>query len=895
MRSVRVSVFAVVTLGLMWMAHPAPAQTAAPRVPVIYCTDLFHPHDDPDDHFDLAAIYALEEIDILGIVLDQGAKQKQQPGGIPIRQMNHLTGRRVPWAIGLATPLTRPDDDGKDQPAEFQGGVAMILRLLEESEKPVNIVTVGSLRDVAAAYNRAPELFKEKVARLLLFSGAVDSAKREWNVGLDPQAWVAVMNSDLPVWWVPCFDGGNFVNHGNASYWTARQSDLLRHVSDRVMNYFIYALRKRTDPDPVGLLDRPVNAWLRARSVLGPRRLWCTAVFPWLAGRRFIDDGHGWISVPAGSKDAAGAVLPFEFVPMTARFDARGRAEYGDVPGARRLMRFRITAGDYRRMMTEVTARLLGSLREAPADAVRPPVIRNPVLRGFRPDPSFLRVGDDYYIATSTFEWFPGVAIHHTRDLVHWRLLGHALTRVEQLDLLGVPCSGGVWAPDLTWRDGTFYLVYSNVRSSRGGFVHADNYLVTAGAITGPWSDPVYLHSSGFDGALFHDDDGRTYLMNLIWDHRLRTKSGGIMLQEYDRKAQRLIGKPRLIFRGTAAGGVEAPHIYKHGGYYHLMTAEGGTGYGHLVTMARARKLEGPYELDPGNPILTSRDDEKLPLQKAGHASLVELADGSLFLAYLCARPLPGTKYCPLGRETALQRCGWNVDGWLRLTSGGRHPLVEETAPDLPPHPLPPIPARVEFDAETLPPFLVTLRRPRSGTWLSLGARPGWLRLRGRETLNSQFRVSLVARRAESFRWEATTRVAFQPTTYQQMAGLVCFYDNRNYHYLRVSRSEKLGVNVAVLSLDRGKMSISEPVAVAARDACWLRARMAGQELSFHDSADGKTWRQIGPVFDASKLSDEYCRGFTGMMIGLTAQDPTGAALAADFDFFGYRDLPEQP
>jgi xylan 1,4-beta-xylosidase len=882
-----------VTLIALCVAWGASAQDRSPPRPVIYCTDLFHPHQDPDDHFDLAAIYALEEIDVRGIVLDQGEKQERRPGRIPVAQLNHLTGREVPWATGLARRLKDPQDPGLDQPAEHQGGVAMILRILEASAEPVTIITVGSVRDVAAAFNREPDRFRRKVAKLLVFIGAADPATREYNVNLDPNAYIRVMNSGLPVWWVPCFDGGNFKNRGRASYWRARHADLLCHASDRMINFFIHALEKRTDPDACGFLERAVDPAARERLLAGRRNLWCTAVFTHVAGRKIVRDATGWTSlapdrIPAGAESFA----PFRFVPVSLRVDPEGRVIYEDSPRAHRVMRFQITDRKrYAEVMTAVTARLIGSIRETTAKA-RSRVIRNPVLRGFRPDPSFLRVGDDFYIATSTFEWFPGVAIHHSRDLVHWRLLGHALTRVGQLDMHGNPCSGGVWAPDLTWRDGTFYLVYTNVRSRRGGFVDGHNYLVTAPAVTGPWSDPVYLHSRGFDPALFHDDDGRTVLLNLIWDHRLRTRSGGIVLQEYDRKARRLVGAPRCVFRGTEAGGTEAPHVYKHGGYYHLMTAEGGTGFGHVVTMARAKRIEGPYECDPGNPILTSRDDPELTLQKAGHASMVTLRDGERYLAFLCARPLPGTRRCPLGRETALQRCVWSAEGWLRLASGGRHPVVEEPAPDLPPHPFPEPPARIEFDATELPPTLVTPRRPPEPRWLSLRERPGWLRLRGRESLNSRFQVSLVARRVASFRCEATTRMAFQPSTPQQMAGLVWFYDNRNYRYLRVSRDAELGVNLAVLRLDRGRLDITEPIRLDPTERCYLRARLAASKLTFHHSTDGDHWTPVGPDFDASKLSDDYCHGFTGLMVGLCAQDPTGHPPAADFAFFEYRDLP---
>ncbi|MEP6714893.1 MAG: glycoside hydrolase family 43 protein, partial [Terriglobia bacterium] len=256
------------------------------------------------------------------------------------------------------------------------------------------------------------------------------------------------------------------------------------------------------------------------------------------------------------------------------------------------------------------------------------PDITNPILPGFNPDPSILRVGEDYYIATSTFEWFPGVQIHHSRDLVHWRLLRPPLRRASQLNMLGDPDSCGIWAPCLTWADGLFWLVYTDVkrygRSSQAGASGASlrdfpNYVVTCATIDGEWSDPVYLNASGFDPSLFHDDDGRKYLSQMLWDHRPgQNRFAGIILQEYSPTERRLIGSRELIFKGTEIGFTEGPHIYKRGGYYYLLTAEGSTGWGHAVTLARSPHINGPYELHPDTYILTSRGHPEATLQRAG-------------------------------------------------------------------------------------------------------------------------------------------------------------------------------------------------------------------------------------------------------------------------------------
>ena len=294
-------------------------------------------------------------------------------------------------------------------------------------------------------------------------------------------------------------------------------------------------------------------------------------------------------------------------------------------------------------------------------------MITNPILPGFNPDPSICRVGDDYYVATSTFEWFPGVQIHHSKDLVHWELIGHALRETRLLNLKGVPSSGGVWAPALSYADGLFYLCYTVVHQHEAATKDTPNFLTTASSIEGPWSDPVFINSSGFDPSLFHDDDGKKYWLNMVWDHRPdRHPFYGIVLQEYDPESKKLAGKPELIFKGSPIRLTEGPHLYKRNGYYYLLTAEGGTEYEHAVTLARSHDLLGPYELHPQNPILTSSGKPELSLQKAGHASLVETQGGEWYMPHLCGRPLSGTNRCNLAGKLRFRRSnGGRMTGFI--------------------------------------------------------------------------------------------------------------------------------------------------------------------------------------------------------------------------------------
>ena len=551
--------------------------------------------------------------------------------------------------------------------------------------------------------------------------------------------------------------------------------------------------------------------------------------------------------------------------------------------------------------------------------------IQNPILPGFFPDPSICRVGEDYFLANSTFEWFPGVPLHHSRDLANWRLIGHALTRSSQLDLRGVADSAGVWAPSMSHADGQFWLIYTNIRNTGMGrpFKDIGIYLTTAKDINGPWSEPITLNSIGFDPALFHDDDGRKWLANMIWDYRKgRHRFAGIVIQEYDQRQRKLIGPVTKIMEKPGIL-CEGPNLYKHDGWYYLMMAEGGTGWNHGISMARSKNILGPYELDPQPLVLTSRDDASLPLQKAGHGELVQTPAGDWYLVHLASRPLKTSAgvnagspdksesaalhaghRCILGRETCLQKVEWH-DGWLRIAGGGHHPKISWPAATGAPvsdparlqnlfHRAGPeagAPTRDDFDSAKLDLHWNSLRVPVDESWCSLTARPGWLRLRGRDSQHSLFYQSLVARRLQHFRVILETCLEFTPEHFMHSAGLICYYDTRTNFYLRVSHDEQLGKIIGITLTDDTVYDELEQIAINDWQKVFLRAEINQALLQFSASPDGKSWREIGPVLDASKLSDDYgsTLHFTGAMAGLCCQDLKDQSLCADFDYFDYR------
>ena len=525
----------------------------------------------------------------------------------------------------------------------------------------------------------------------------------------------------------------------------------------------------------------------------------------------------------------------------------------------------------------------------------------NPIIPGFAPDPSALRVGEDYYIATSTFEWWPGIDIYHSRDLVNWTWVAAPIDRESLVPshLQGNYNSGGLWAPHLSYADGLFWLVYTDVKSATA-FKDTLNYLITTPAITGPWSEPTLVSASGFDPSLFHDDDGRHYFLNMLFDWRLdRPGFAGTVIQEFDPVTRRLVGQRRHFYKGTSLGVCEGPQILKKDGWYYLLCAAGGTGYQHAATVARARTLDGPFEESPYFPLLTARDDPDNPLQKSGHACFLSVGE-EWYITHLCARPLTRRGCCPLGRETALQKIEW-VDGWPRLANGTHHPDLRV--------PMPAAAAgavqntdhsqRVTFaPGVPLPPSLKTLRAPLTAEReYSLTARPGWLRLYGGQTLSSHHKQTLLARRWQSVSFTAETLLDFAPENFQQVAGLVLFYDVCNWIYAYVTWDEDRNCRVArVMRCDYKDFAYGSEALSLPEGPVGLRVQVRGAEARFAVAPTGGAWQDLGGVQPADHISDDYVetrRGrcaFTGAMVGICAQDMDAHTSHADFREFVYRE-----
>ena len=504
---------------------------------------------------------------------------------------------------------------------------------------------------------------------------------------------------------------------------------------------------------------------------------------------------------------------------------------------------------------------------------------KNPVIPGFYPDPSVCRVGEDYYLVNSSFEYFPGVPIWHSRDLVHWRQIGHVLTRRSQLELGGVKCSDGIYAPTIRFHQGVFYMITTLVSS--GSY---RNFYVTAKNPAGPWSDPVWYDQSGIDPSLFFDDNGKVYFQS---NRGMTFKMERAIYQsEMELETGRRLTEPRLIWRGSGGSYVEGPHLYQRDGWYYLLTAEGGTSYGHMVAIARSRNIWGEYEGCPHNPILSNRHAYE-QIHGTGHADLVQAADGTWWMVHLAFRKTVGDIHT-LGRETCLAPVEWR-EGWPVVNQTGTNAEFVH-ARTLAAHPWPPPPARDDFDSEQLGLTWIHLRNPVPENY-SLRARRGCLRLRGSsDNLLAAASPTLVARRQQHFEFTATTSLEFDPANSNEEAGLTLLMTNEHhYNFLVTSRGGQRVLRVKYHLELIEQTAVEIPLAPGA-----VQLRISGTRELYHFSfcQGEQAFREVAKV-NTRYLGTEVTSGYNGVVIGLYATGNGRACVApADFDWFEYQPAP---
>jgi xylan 1,4-beta-xylosidase len=526
----------------------------------------------------------------------------------------------------------------------------------------------------------------------------------------------------------------------------------------------------------------------------------------------------------------------------------------------------------------------------APTKTAAPPerTFANPILPGMYPDPSVCRVGADFYLVNSSFEYFPGVPIFHSRDLVSWTQIGHVLTRESQLNLAGVHSSGGIYAPTLRHHAGRFYMITTLV----GSQARSGNFYVTATDPGGPWSDPIWLdhgEHGGFDPSLLFADGEAYYLR----DGKGATRDFPRIFQARIDPATGALREPmQMIWEGTGGVWPEGAHVYKLKGRYYLFAAEGGTEYGHSEVVARAASPFGPFEPFPGNPILTHRNRREHAIQATGHADVVELDDGTTWAVFLGTRPQEG-RFNHLGRETFLAPVRFSTDGWPMIGDGGRVEL-RMAAPALPAQPPATTAARDDFDRPALGFEWSFVRNPNAGD-VSLAARPGFLRLTGSAaSLDDVASPALIVRRQQHFRMRARAALEFAPREAGEEAGMTV-RARESFHYDLTVRRAAAGREAVLTSRIAAASSVVGRAPIA-DGAVTLEISADEASYTFAVSAGNAPAHKLGTVparaLSAEEIGSHERIHFTGVVIGLYATGHgTGATVPADFDWFEYAPL----
>jgi beta-xylosidase len=511
----------------------------------------------------------------------------------------------------------------------------------------------------------------------------------------------------------------------------------------------------------------------------------------------------------------------------------------------------------------------------------------NPILAGFYPDPSMIRVGDDYYLVTSSFAYFPGVPLFHSRDLVHWKQIGHILTRPSQLNVDSAEIGRGIFAPTLRWHKGTFYMITTLV--DRGG-----NFIVTSRNAAGPWSDPIWLPEvDGIDPSIFFDDDGKAWIVNngppvekpLYQGHR------AIWIQEFDVASSKMVGPRSVIVDGGVditkkPIWIEAPHILKVNGSYYLICAEGGTAEEHSEVVFKSSSVLGPWKPYAGNPILTQRHlpaNRPFPITSAGHADFVQTPKGEWWAVFLGVRPYAGNDYNN-GRETYLLPVHW-TDGWPVILTGTETVPYVHRRPDLPADRAT-VPMsgnfvrRDDFSARELGPEWSLMRTPRE-SWYDLTSAPGWLTIHPRPAdIGGREQPSFVGRRQQHAFSSASTSMRYMPIKTGDKAGLVAFQNETHYYFLGVA---KVGDSVVVeveqhdgrTSPEAAGIIARAPIRVSGSAPIYLKIEARGAQYDFYYGNRENNWTLLKGGADGRVLSSKVAGGFIGTYYGMYAYTDT--------------------
>lgn len=479
----------------------------------------------------------------------------------------------------------------------------------------------------------------------------------------------------------------------------------------------------------------------------------------------------------------------------------------------------------------------------------------NPILTGMHPDPSIVRVGEDYYMVNSSFVYFPCIPISHSKDLIHWEVIGHAITNPQWARLQELEGGRGYWAPDISYYEGRFYIT-ATYRLNDDGTVYRKQMVTSSDKAEGPYCEPVFLEEDGIDPSIFTDDDGRRYML----------LNRGARIFEISPDGKQKLSEAKLLYYGHQKRAPEGAHLLKKDGYYYLFQAEGGTGPGHRISVSRSKTLFGNYEPCPYNPIMR-QTDEKAGIQRAGHGKPVQTQHGEWYMVYLCGRQIDG-KYSMLGRETAMDPITWNSDGWP-MVNNLQGPSVLQKKPKLQEY----IPEEIadDFEKGILSPNWVTPRAPEEDAYTFQN---GCLRVKGsRAPLSTMYARNILLCRQESFRFWFQVKLRVPALEEGQNAGITCYYDENTYltcglYELADGYILKLEEHIGVETVVRGekKLHIKEGQILTLKvDIDYLKRK-------FSYSIDDDKLKELATLDNVYYLCDEGIKmgkRFTGAMVGV--------------------------
>ena len=498
---------------------------------------------------------------------------------------------------------------------------------------------------------------------------------------------------------------------------------------------------------------------------------------------------------------------------------------------------------------------------------------RNPIRTGMHPDPSIVCVGDDFYMVNSSFIFFPCISISHSKDLIHWKVIGHAITNPEWAYLNELEGGRGYWAPDISYYEGKFYIT-ATYRLNDTGTVYRKQMVVSSDKPEGPYCEPVFLDEDGIDPSIFTDDDGKRYML----------LNRGARIFEISTDGKKQLSEATLLYYGHQKRAPEGSHLLKKDGWYYLFQAEGGTGLGHRISVARSKELFGVYTPCPYNPIMR-QTDEKGAIQRCGHGKPVKTPNGEWYMVYLCGRQLEG-EYSLLGRETALDPITWTEDGWP-LVNQLEGPSVLQKKPNL--VEFIPTPEVDDFAKGILSSLWVSPRVPENDAYTFQN---GYLRILGsKKDLDTTESRNILVRRQHDFNFTFEATVGNVALACGQDYGLTCYYDENTFlKYGFFQKEDGLFLKVVEHIDEETKCTL---VTKVEEGEYRLRIVTEGLKRTFYyQKSKETTWYLLGTVDRVYYLCDEGIkRGkrFTGAMVGMYAFAGENTPLYGEFKEIEYR------